>query len=204
MSEKNKDLYASSKEQIKEIIDTKDINEKLWKLSEKSTETKRNSEAVLKIWKLQKKLWANYDVKYTINKNWAYILQINWHTLDIEIVSMKRLDKVIESIEAWLLDEVDNPEIKKIKELTWLWDNKLSLNWDITGRSIIKNSSVLPVWFDDKIAKTTNKVLSKNDVEEIFVFLMNVKWIKKEDWKISSTICANNVITDECKDDLWN
>lgn len=203
MSEKNKDLYKSPTEQINKMIDKKEISEKMDSLNKKSYDVQEKYEVLWKISNLSKKLWTKYDVKVAISPvEWAYFLQINWNKLNIEIKSHKELDKVIQAVEEWLKNRTDNSKKGKIKQITWLWDNRLSLNWDITGRSININDSILPLAFDSEILNTET-IFNKDKVEEIFVFIMNIKWIKKEDWNIESSVCRKNTVTDKCKDELW-
>lgn len=200
MSEQNKDLYESAQEQINKI---KEIEKHHKKLEKKSYDVQEKYEVLWKISDLSKKLWAKYDVKVAISPiEWAYFLQINWNKLDIEIKSHQKLDKIIKAVEEWLKNKVDNSKKWKIKNITWFWDNKVYLTWDVIGRSIKINDSILPTTFDSEIIDS-EKFLNKNEVEEIFVFLMNIKWIKKEDWEIEATICRKNTITDECKEALW-
>jgi hypothetical protein len=44
--------------------------------------------------------------------------------------------------------------------------------------------------------------LTKNDIEELFVFIMKVKWIPIEDWKLEDSICKW-WISIKCKQTLW-
>lgn len=204
MDENNKDLYKSSDEQINEIREKSEIPEKINSLEEKSKATQEKYEILGKISNLSKILGNNYDLKVAINsKQWIYFLQINWNNLDISINSQEKLENISKALEKWLLIETDNSIEWKIKKQTWLWDYSLKLNWDLTSRNIIINNSLLPDYFDDNIINNKESKLSKNEIEEIFIFIMNIKWIKKEDWNIASTICKNNTVTEKCKDKLW-
>ncbi len=203
MSEKNKDLYKSPKEQIKEIVNKKEISKNLDSLKNKSNDVQDKYHILWKISQLWKKLWTNYNIKVARSPiEWAYFLQINWNKLDIAIKSQEKLDKIILWIEKWLENKIDNSKLWKTREITWIWDNNIYLTWDITGRTIKADDSILPTWFDSEIIDS-KKILSKEEIEEIFTLIMHVKWIKKEDWDIESTVCRKNKITAECKDELW-
>ncbi|MDD5213830.1 MAG: hypothetical protein PHG82_05380 [Candidatus Gracilibacteria bacterium] len=202
MSEKNKDLYKSPTEQINKMIDKKEISEKMDSLNKKSYDVQEKYEVLGKISNLSKKLGTKYDVKVAISPvEGAYFLQINGNKLNIEIKSHKELDKVIQAVEEGLKNRTDNSKKGKIKQITGLGDNRLSLNGDITGRSININDSILPLAFDSEILNTET-IFNKDKVEEIFVFIMNIKGIKKEDWNIESSVCRKNTVTDKCKDEL--
>ena len=61
----------------------------------------------------------------------------------------------------------------------------------------------MPDWLEKKIIKDSDFNLSKNDIEEIFTFIMKTKNIPMEDWKLESTICKWWV-NQNCKEALWN
>lgn len=200
MSEKNKDLYKSPVEQIKTTIDKEKHHKKIKELHEKSLKVQEKYNALVKIADLSKQIWETHNVKVAISpKEWDYFLQIDWNNLDIAIKSLNKLDTIISIIEKW----VKTKEVNSFKKSTWLWDNTLSLNWDLNFRNISINDSILPTWFDSKLVDSKDKILSKDEVEEIFKFIMNIKWIKKEDWDIESSVCRKNTIIDECKNELW-
>jgi len=83
--------------------------------------------------------------------------------------------------------------------LVKLFNNNIQLFWDITWRSIAKDSLMLD-WLEEKFVTSNN--FSKNEIEELFIFVMKTKWIPMEDWKLESSICkwwVNNA----CKQALW-
>lgn len=188
MSEKNRDLYKSPKEQIEEMIDKKEIR-------------KRNL-IIKEIADLSLRLWNKYDVKATIKPDTkSMFLIINWNLLNIPLKKGKA-DNIISSIEEWLKNRINDSQLWKAKEITWIWDNNIYLTWDLTGRTIKVDDNILPTLFDSEIINS-KEILSKQEIEEIFILIMKVKWIKKEDWDIESTVCRKNKITAECKDELW-
>lgn len=196
MSETSKPLYESPLEQINKIDE---IVKHEITIVENALSVQNKYDALYKILNLSKNIWENYDIKVAISPSkWYYFLQINWHKLNIEIKSLDELDKILNSIEKSIKISLVGP----VEEVVWLWDNKIYLNWDLTSRKIKINDSILPAPFDSEIINSNN-TLSKNEIEEIFVFIMKVKWIQKEDWDIKSTICRKNIITDECKNKLW-
>lgn len=203
MDENNNNLYKSSDEQINEIREKSEIPEKINSLEEKSKTIQEKYEILGKISNLSKILGNNYDVKVAINsKQWIYFLKINWNNLDIRINSQEKLENIIKALEKWLSIEMDNSIEWKIKKQTWLWHYPLRLDWDLYSRKMI-HDTLLPDYFDEIFIDNKESKLSKNEIEEIFIFIMNIKWIKKEDWNIASTVCKNNNVTEECKGKLW-
>ena len=83
-----------------------------------------------------------------------------------------------------------------------LFNKNIQLFWDLTWRSIAEDTW-MPDWFEKKIIKDSDFNLSKNDIEEIFTFVMKSKNIPMEDWKLESTICKWWV-NQNCKEALWN
>ncbi len=96
------------------------------------------------------------------------------------------------------IDLNELPEIWSI--LVKIFNNDIQLLWSITSRSITKDS-LMPDWLEEKYI--TNNSFTKNDIEELFVFVMKSKNIPIEDWSIEETVCANWNVTNECKQDLW-
>jgi len=97
--------------------------------------------------------------------------------------------------------------IKQVNEL-WeiiikLFNTDIQLFGSLFNRAIAEDSWV-PDWAEEKFINNKISSLSKNDIEELFVFVMETKKIPKDDWEIASQVCANWSITDECKQALWN
>ena len=90
------------------------------------------------------------------------------------------------------------PEIWSV--LVKLFNNDIQLFWYIKSRSIAKDS-LMPYWLEEMYI--TSNDFTKNDIEELFVFIMKSKWISMEDWQLERAVCANWHITDECKKALW-
>jgi hypothetical protein len=59
--------------------------------------------------------------------------------------------------------------------------DKLALDWDFYSRRIISDKFFNKKTFIE--VKTSNKY-DKNIVEELFVFIMNIKGIPKKEWEI--------------------
>jgi len=96
------------------------------------------------------------------------------------------------------IDFKDLPEIWSI--LVKLLNNDIHLFWDLNWRSIAKDT-MMPDWLEEKFISDWK--LTKNEIEELFIFVMNAKWIPMEDWQLEDTICkwwVNNA----CKQALWN
>lgn len=99
-----------------------------------------------------------------------------------------------------------------IDKLEEVWDilvkilnDPLFLEWSLSERKIEKKSfmnHVYGIW--KSIVDSNNSFLSKNDVEELFVFAQDVQNIHIDKWNIDNDVCANEEITRECKDALWN
>ncbi|MDD4151995.1 MAG: hypothetical protein PHR68_05240 [Candidatus Gracilibacteria bacterium] len=203
MDENNNDLYKFPDDQINEIKEKNEISEKINSLEEKSKTIQEKYEILGKISNLSKILGSNYDVKVAINsKRGIYFLQINGNNLDIAVNTQDKLENISKALEKGLLIETDDSIEGKIKKRTGLGDYSLKLNGDLISRSILINNSILPDYFDDNIINAKESKLSKNEIEEIFIFIMNIKGIKKEDWNIASTVCKNNTVTEKCKDKL--
>ncbi len=95
----------------------------------------------------------------------------------------------------------------EFNKLTKLWDllvklfnNDIQLFWSLHWRSIWKDTW-MPDGLEEKFIESWD--FTKNDIEEIFVFVMNSKWISMNDWNIEETICKNSKVTGECKEALW-
>lgn len=98
----------------------------------------------------------------------------------------------------------------KFKDLNKIWDilikiwNKdIQLFWDLYWRTISENTW-LPNLIENEIVSNKKANLSKNEIEELFIFIMKVKWIPINDWQIDDSVCKNSNPTDECKNTLWN
>lgn len=99
-----------------------------------------------------------------------------------------------------------------IENVKVVWDilveilnDPLYLQWDLYGRELKKESIFNWIaWAWKVIAGSENSFLSKNDIEELFIFSQDLQNIHIDDWNIDNDICANEEITRECKDALWN
>ena len=94
--------------------------------------------------------------------------------------------------------------MENLVEVWWvlvdLFKNDLKLVWNIHERKIVNNQ--LLDW--RTFVSNWEYGLTKNDIEELFVFVMNTKWIEKDDWEIENSVCANWNVNDECLNALWN
>ena len=79
-----------------------------------------------------------------------------------------------------------------------LFNHDIQLFGSLYWRSIAEDTWAID-WFEEKFISDWD--FSKNEIEEIFVFVMKAKWIPMEDWKLESTVCkwwSNN----SCKEAL--
>lgn len=89
--------------------------------------------------------------------------------------------------------------------LLQLFSTDIQLVWDLYYRWIFEDT-----WKPDGFEKVLvesihkNREFSKNEIEELFIFVMKSKGINIENWKIESSICKNNDPNNDCKLDLWN
>ncbi len=86
--------------------------------------------------------------------------------------------------------------------MTKLFNKNIQLFWDLTWRKIAEDTWMID-WLEKIIIKDNDFNLSKNDIEEIFTFVMKSKNIPIQDWKLESTICKWWV-NQNCKEALWN
>ena len=167
------------------------MSEKLWKSFEqidneeqKINEQIEKKEDLIALWVLETidRQIPNVDIDLAIDRenNKYYFISNNKESLNIP------------------LDLNQLPEIWSV--LVKIFNNDIQLLWDLTSRSIAKDS-LMPDLLEEKYIK--NDKLSKNEIEELFIFVMKSKWIPMEDWQLEETVCANWNVTNECKQALW-
>ena len=163
-----------------EIIDNENpqIIEKLW------TEEEKMALSTIKV--IDKiVLWHDLDLAIDREKNRYYFVWDKKIALNIPL----SFDKLID---LWTT-------------LTTLFkSDKIQLAWDKYWRSIYTDKSLVPLAMEDELIKNWMSNLSKNDIEELFVFVNRIKWVNINNWEIDNTICANWKINQECINALWN
>ncbi len=89
------------------------------------------------------------------------------------------------------------------KMLPDLFNMDIQLFGSLFGRSISEDTWK-PDWIEKNFITTTDSSFTKNEIEELFIFIMKTRGISLEDWEIANTVCANWNITKECKLALWD
>lgn len=158
-----------------EIIDneSKKINEKLDKMEENA--------AIDLLNRIDAKVPFDIDLAFDRENNKYYFIWNEKNSMNVAL-DFKELEEI------WnVLVEALNKDVQ--------------LFWSLYGRSLAEDTWT-PDGLEKKLIETTWSNFSKDDIEEIFVFIMKTKWIPMEDWKIEETVCANWAVNDECKQAL--
>lgn len=131
---------------------------------------------------------------FSYEKDWnAYYAVVDWLKLDIPLYSQEQLVKTLNEIRILLMT-----------------DSELTLSWDRHMRYIEKDlnifskvSNLIDSWeLGNILIEAWSNRDDKNYVEEIFEFVMSVKWIPKQDWNIWWEICKSD--KESCIAELWN
>ena len=126
---------------------------------------------------------VDIDLAFDKENNNYYFISNNTNSLNIPF-------DITQLIDAWYT-------------LAQLFKTDIQLLWSLFDRSI-KSDTWRVVWAEETIINDDKLGFEKNDIEELFIFVMKSKGINTEDWEIAREICANWEVNNDCKEALWN
>lgn len=141
---------------------------------------------------------------YSKNENGDYFAVVNHQTLNVTFKNQEQLVATLKIIAESLQSS-----------------NDLELTWDLHGRYIVEklpfyqkilnvlqweypNHTLTQTWeYSEYNNNPSEFQQAKNNTEELFKFIMTLKWIPQDKWTIGGKICKTEN-TYQCISDLWN